>query len=74
MKENKMDTQEKVRENKARRQAWRQGLILRKSRARNWSGNNYQEYMIIDAYSNRIKAGEKFDLSLEQVEEYLKEK
>jgi hypothetical protein len=68
-----MDTKEKVRENKARRQAWRQGFILRKSRARKWSGNNYQGYMIIYAYTNYIEAGEKFDLSLEQVEEFLKE-
>ena len=70
-----MEPREKVRENKARRRARRQGLILRKSRLRNWIGNvdGYQGYMIVNASTNFIEAGENFDLSLEQVEEYLKE-
>jgi hypothetical protein len=68
-----MDTNEKVRENKARRHAWRQRLILRKSRARNWSYYNQQGYMIIDFFRNFLVAGENFDLTLEDVEEYLKE-
>jgi len=67
-----MEPREKVRENKARRQAKRQGLILIKSRARNWNCDNYQGYRIIDMY-NCIQAGEKFDLTLEKVEEYLRE-
>jgi hypothetical protein len=73
-KERKMDKQEKVRENKARRQAWRQGLIIRKSRARNWSYDNQQGYMIMDFYRNLLRKGSNFDLTLEQVEECLKKK
>ncbi len=68
-----MDTKEKVRENKARRQAWRQGLIIRKSRSRTWNCDDLGGYMIINAYGNYIEAGVRFDLSLVEVEEYLKE-
>ena len=68
-----MDADEKVRENRARRQALRNGMVLRKSRARNWSYDNQQGYMITDLYTNFLMTGEKFDLTLEEVEEYLKE-
>jgi len=68
-----MDKQEKVRENKARRHAWRQGLIISKSRAWNWSYDNQLGYMIINANFNYVVAGGRFDLTLEDVEEFLKE-
>jgi len=68
-----MDTNEKVRENKARREARRQGFVLKKSRARNWNIDNYQGYMIVNAWSNNIESGIKFDMSLEEVERFLKE-
>jgi hypothetical protein len=73
IKENKMYTREKARDNRARRQAWRQGLVLTKSRARNWSYYNQLGYMITDANTGFLMAGEHFDLTLEDVEEYLKE-
>lgn len=68
-----MDTKEKTRENYYRRMAERQGLTLKKSRARKWSIDNYQGYMIVNAFLNTIEAGQKFDLSLDEVAEYLEE-
>jgi hypothetical protein len=67
------ETQEKVRENYLRRSAKRQGFILQKSRAKKWSIDNYQEWRIID-FDNIIRAGEKFNLSLDEVEAFLTEK
>jgi hypothetical protein len=66
-----MAVSEKGRENRLRRQAGRLGLVLRKSRARLWSLDNRGEYMVIDANSNFIVAGEKFDRSLDQVAKFL---
>jgi hypothetical protein len=59
--------EDKVRENYHRRQARRLGLTLQKSRARKWSIDNNQQYRIIDARTNHILAGEKYDFSLDQI-------
>jgi len=64
---------EKVRENRLRRQARRQGLLLHKSRAQKTNIDDYGGYMIISARLNSIEAGQKFDLSLDQVEQFLNE-
>lgn len=62
---------DKVRENYLRRMAKRQGLELQKSKARKWSIDNHQGYRIIDPTVNRIEAGEKYNLTLDEVERYL---
>ena len=68
-----MDPLEKVRENKARRQAYRQGYMLCKSIARIWRYEDQFGYRIVDYPNNFLVAGENFDLTLEDVEEFLKE-
>ncbi|MGI5849439.1 MAG: hypothetical protein ACOX8Q_05175 [Christensenellales bacterium] len=62
-----------VRENRARRQAKRQGLIIKKSRAKKPNIDDLQGYMIIDAQTNLIVAGARFNFSLEEIEDYLNE-
>jgi hypothetical protein len=62
---------DKVHENRLRRKAARLGLALRKSRARRLHLNNRGMYRIVDPYRNFIIAGERFDLSLEEVEAIL---
>ena len=68
-----MKTEEKVRENRYRRWAKRLGLFLKKSKGKLWSINNQGGYMIIDIESNIILCGEKFDLSLDNVGDWLEE-
>ena len=63
----------KVREIRLRNWATRLGLFLHKSRARRWSVDNHQGYMITDPNRNTILYGQRFDLDLDQVETYLKE-
>lgn len=68
----------KARENRVRRQLARQGCRLHKSRKNGcvyvngvFAGldvDNQGGYMVIDNYTNGIVAGERFDLSLEDVE------
>lgn len=65
-----METSEKVRENKARRVAKRLGLGIRKSRVRTTHLYDFGGYRIIDR-DNRLLAGEKFELSLDDVEGFL---
>ena len=68
-----MTNSEKVRENKMRRAAKRQGFILRKSRAKYVypHSKDFGGYMILDASIGYIVIGERFGLSLEDVEEFL---
>ena len=63
---------EKTRENRARRQLARLGYQLRKDRARNYSVDNQGGYMIVNL-NNVLEAGERFDLSLEDVERFIEE-
>ena len=52
----------------------KQGYALRKSRLRRReSSEDYGGYMIVDATRNTIEAGEKFDLSLDEVERWVRE-
>jgi hypothetical protein len=62
----------KVAENYCRRWATRLGYSLEKSHAKLWSINDHQEYRIVDL-NNTIKAGQKFDLTLEKVFLFLME-
>jgi len=66
--------QEKAREARLRRLAAKYGLILRKSRAKNWSVDNQQGYALIDIYGGyNVANSARFDLTLDDVEEYFRE-
>ena len=54
----------------ARRAAKRVGLYAQKSRWRLNTVDNWGGFQIIDPYLNMIEAGEKFDLSAEEVIAY----
>jgi hypothetical protein len=49
---------EKVRENRLRRMAQRQGLRLEKSRRRDRRALGYGTYMLVDPHTNTIEAGD----------------
>ena len=65
------DLSEKVRENKLRRWAKRLGLKLVKSRAFKIHLDNFGNFQIIDANWNRVLAGSRYELSLDDVENFL---
>lgn len=65
-----MEKEIKRREDRVRRQLAKQGLILRKSRVSTPSADDQGGYMIVDAQFNRIEVGERFDMSLEEVEAF----
>jgi hypothetical protein len=69
--QNDTDGMEKRRESRLRNKARTQGFSLRKSRARTTSVRDYGGYQIVVADGNIIDAGEKFDLSLDEVERFL---
>lgn len=54
-------------EAKARRVAARHGYLATKSRKRSLSADNGGGFMLVDARTNRIEAGDRYDLSAEQV-------
>lgn len=67
------------RENKVRRQLARDGLLLRKSRTGGFITRNgipsalcddHGGYMVIDGTINSVVAGAKFDMTLEDVEQF----
>jgi hypothetical protein len=66
---------EKIRENRLRRMAERQGLELRKSRRRDPRALGFGRWMIVDPYSNAVVVGAgptgEPDLDLDDVELYL---
>lgn len=65
---------EKVRENKMRRAAERQGLRLVKARRRDPRAIDYGGFMIVDASNNTVVAGELNSpraMSLDEVGRYL---
>jgi hypothetical protein len=68
-------TSEKVRENRLRRMAERQGLALQKSRRRDPRAMDYGMYMLVDPRSNHVVAGTEHtgrpNMSLDEVEEWL---
>jgi len=61
---------EKVRESRARRELQKDGFILRKSRIRNTNCDDYGGYRIVNAYTNGVEVGERFDLDLDDVEKF----
>lgn len=78
-----MDSSIKTREQRVRRQLARQGYLLRKSRAdgcvrvkdayQGQSLNDCGGYMILDGNTRAVCAGERFNLSLEDVERFAAE-
>lgn len=69
-----MDEIQKVRENRLRRAAARQGCVLIKSRRRDRRALDYGAYFVADASTNALVAGDSASgggLSLDQVETYL---
>jgi hypothetical protein len=67
-------SEEKVRENRLRRMAERQGLALHKSRRRDPRALGYGGYMLVDVATNSVVAGELDSpraLTLDEVDEYL---
>ncbi len=65
-----METTTSTRESRLRRSLAKHGMILRKSRSRTWTVDNHQGYMIVDADRNAVVAGGRFDLSLDDVEQW----
>lgn len=69
-----MDTKnDSAREARLRRLAKKQGLWLRKSRVRTTNIDNSGGYMILDSYHNTTVYGMRFDLTLDDVERFLKQ-
>ena len=64
---------DKVRENYLRRWAGRLGMLLKKSRGRLWSVENQGGYMIVDPAGSSILHGERYELTIEDVERILTE-
>ena len=62
----------KSRESAVRRKLKQQGYKLRKSR-NGYSGDNLGGYMIVSVLHNIIEAGERYDLSLADVEKWANE-
>lgn len=67
-----MATIEKVRENRLRRQLKKHGVRLQKSRIQNTNIDNYGNYMLIDMYRNLVLDGCKYEMTLDDVENYVK--
>jgi hypothetical protein len=57
------------REARARRQLARQGLTVRKDRVRTWNLDHHGGYMVVNE-SNYIVGGQRFDLTLEDLERW----
>ncbi|WP_145191564.1 hypothetical protein [Pseudomonas sp. URMO17WK12:I11] len=54
-------------EARSRRVAARHGFLATKSRKRSLSADHGDGFMLVDASTNRVEAGERYDLSAEQV-------
>ena len=66
---------DKVRENRLRRAAQRQGLQIAKSRRRDFRALDYGGYMIVDPNTNSVVAGatpNAYMMDLDQVEDFLR--
>lgn len=65
--------EDRRRENRVRARAARRGYMVRKSRAAPDYIDNRGGYQIVDANTNAIVGGEKFDLTIDDVEKWLEE-
>lgn len=66
-----MSIEEQRRENRIRKLATRSGLSVCKDRAKIRSLNNHGLFRLMNPYTNSIVMGERFDVSLEVIENYL---
>jgi hypothetical protein len=70
-----MDQSDKVKENRLRRMADRQGLLLRRTRRRDPRAIDYGRYLLVDAQTNLIIAGTgalgRHQFTLDDVESFL---
>ena len=64
------EQQERQQEARLRAKAKREGLMMQKSR-RALSLDNHGEFRLVDPATNFIVAGEKYNLTLDDVEAYL---
>ena len=67
-------TEEKIRENRLRRTADRQGLRLEKSRRRDPRAWDFGTYQIVDLYTNLLVLGDHnrgYGCDLDEIEAYL---
>jgi hypothetical protein len=62
---------DKVRENRLRRMADRQGLALQKSRRRDPHAFDFGTYWLVDPYNNALVAGDEWGWELDDIEEWL---
>ncbi len=67
-----MESTDKTRENRLRRQLRKHGIRLKKSRIRNPNIDNYGHYMLIDIYKNLVIEGSRYDMTLDDIEDYVK--
>jgi hypothetical protein len=70
-----MTDTDKIRENRLRRAAQRQGLMLAKSRRRDSRASDYGTYMLVDAQTNTLTAWglpPGYGMSLDDVEDALR--
>ncbi len=67
-----MEASNKNLESKFRKQLSKMGYTLKKSRKAT-SLDNRGDYMIVDTNLNVVVAGEKFDMSLKDIEAFIKE-
>jgi hypothetical protein len=68
-------TEEKIRENRLRRMAQRQGLMLSKSRRRDPRATDYGTYMLVDSTNGMVAYGLQsgYGLDLDEIEAALAE-
>jgi hypothetical protein len=66
-----MDADDKIRENRIRRMAERQGLTIRKSRRRDPRAVDYGKYWVFEAATDVLVAGGQPGLNLDGVEDWL---
>jgi hypothetical protein len=66
-----MQAEEKIRENRVRRMAQRQGLRMIKSKRRDPRAVDYGRFWLADIYTNGAVTGGQFGISLDEVEEFL---
>lgn len=58
----------KSQQEKLRRRAARYGLLLQKSRARNWSLDNQLGYRLLEPQQNIVLFGRRYDLDLDDID------
>ena len=67
-----MKTTDKTKESRLRRHLRKHGVRIVKSRIRNPNIDNYGQYLLVDSYTNTVIDGVKYDMTLDDIEDYLK--